>query len=268
MKMQEIESGNWVFVEDFIPEEIHGDFELAMQALDIGRIDLAERRLKEVIKLCPTHIDALHHLAILYRQLDRDIEAFAFVQAAVGVGLNAMPDKFSWEKSRLEWGFLENRPFMRAYHALGLWFLDHHHFEDAIAIFSRLLSICPDDNLGIRYLLPQCWFSTSTPEKVIEHCSKYHHDAAPEIQYSLGLAMVQAGKMESAKSVLESAVKNMPLVAKEILKKTHRRPNAYREDTFVWGGADQAYQYWLRNGKYWLATEKATHLLRIVARSG
>ena len=48
------------------------------------------------------------------------VTAYAFCQAAVSIGLHAIPPDFHWDRSRMEWGHLENRPFMRAYHNLAI----------------------------------------------------------------------------------------------------------------------------------------------------
>lgn len=55
----------------------------------------------------------------------------------------------------LIWGYLYNRPFLRCLHGYGLcqWRLENH--QEAEAVFLRILSLNPNDNQGIRFLLPQ-----------------------------------------------------------------------------------------------------------------
>lgn len=267
MKLQQIDKDVWVFPDDAVPRELDDAFDAALDALQAGNVVIAEKALLNVIARCPNHIDALHHLAILYQQAGQEAVAFAYWQAAVGVGLRAFPEEFSWSRSKLEWGFLENRPFMRAYHALGLWFCQHGHYADAIDVFSKLLAVCPNDNLGVRYMLPECWFGAGEPAKVVEHCQALGDDGGPDIQYSLGLALVMCGKVESAKQVLDGAVDHLPLIAKELLKKSHRRPASYNDGYISLGGADQAYDYWQRLGKYWRGSDKAMHLLKVVSHT-
>lgn len=267
MKLEQVDKDAWVFQDDVVPDELGDEFETALRAWQEGKIAITEKTLLDVVARCPDYIDALHHLALLYQQTGRDTAAFAYWQAAVGVGLRAFPDAFSWSHSQLEWGFLQNRPFLRAYHSLGLWFREHGQYADAIDVFSRLLTVSPNDNLGTRYILPECWFGAGEPAKVIAHCQIHGEDSGPDIQYSHGLALVTCGKVESAKQVLEAAVSRLPLVAKELLKKSHRRPAGYRDGYISWGGADQAYDYWQRMGKYWQKSEKAMHLLKVVSHS-
>ncbi|MFO7904387.1 MAG: hypothetical protein ACQESR_10020 [Planctomycetota bacterium] len=53
----------------------------------------------------------------------------------------------------LPWGFIYNRPFLRALHGYGLclWRLDQA--ENARAVFERILSLNPADHQGVRF----CW---------------------------------------------------------------------------------------------------------------
>lgn len=266
MKLQQVDKNVWVFPDDATPSDADDAFDDALEEWRAGHTLAIEKKFLAVIKQCPNHIDALHHLALFYEDLGRDAAAYAYWQAAVGIGLRAIPEEFSWSRSKLEWGFHQNRPFMRAFDALGLWFLKHGHYDDAIDIFSKLLAVCPNDNLGVRYLLPECWLARGEPDKVVAHCQAHTDDGGPDIQYTLGLALVMCGKVESAKRVLEDAIATLPLVAKELLKKAHRRPAGFAEGYIVWGGATQAYDYWRRLGKHWAASEKAVHLLKVVAR--
>jgi tetratricopeptide (TPR) repeat protein len=55
----------------------------------------------------------------------------------------------------LAWGHIENRPFLRCLHGYGLalWRLDR--FAEATRVFERMLWLSPNDNQGIRFLLPE-----------------------------------------------------------------------------------------------------------------
>lgn len=268
MKLKEVEKNIWIFSNEYIPRELDDAFDVAQYAWQSGQFLVAEKKFLAIVERCPNHIDALHHLSILYGEAGYDAASYAYSQAAVGVGLRVIPEKFSWKKSRMEWVFVENRPFMRAYHALGLWFLNHKQYSEASESFGRLLAVCPNDNLGVRYMLPECWFAQDMPEKVVAHCQVYQDDAGPDIQYSMALALVALKKVESAKKILEVACAGLPLVGKELLKKSHRKPVSYMPGTITWGGADQAYEYWHHMGKYWSASDEAMHLLKTVGGGG
>ena len=267
MKLVEMEKNNWGFEEDStFTSEIFERFDQALDTWEKGHDEVAEKMLCAVVAECPHHIDALHHLSLIYREQGRETEAYICCQAAVGIGLHALPQKFSWKTARMEWLWLENRPFLRAYHSLGVWNLGNARYDEAIGIFRRLLSVNPNDNQGVRYLLPHCWFEKNEPSKIVTHCRKYRKDIAPEILYSEALALARLGRSEEALKALENCVAELPLVGRELLKKRHPRPKSKIEGYISHGGADQAYYYWKAFGKYWSESESALELLRQVVK--
>ena len=267
MKLVEMEKNNWSFEEDSaFTSEILERFDQALDTWEKGHDEEAEKMLHVVIAECPNHIDALQHLSLLYLGQGREVEAYIYCQAAVGIGLHALPEKFRWKTAKLEWGWLENRPFLRAYHNLGLWHLDNARYDEAVGIFKRLLSVNPNDNQGVRHLLPHCWFETNELSKIVTHCRKYRKDVAPEILYSQALALAGLGRNEEALEALKNCVAELPLVGRELLKKRHPKPKSLIEGYIAHGDADQAYYYWEAFGKYWSESESALELLRQVVK--
>ena len=267
MKLVEMEKNNWGFEEDLtFTRDLFERFDQALDIWEKGHDEVAEKMLRSIVAECPNHIDAIHHLSLIYNGQGREMEAYIYCQAAVGIGLHALPRKFRWETARMEWGWLENRPFMRAYHNLGVWNLDNARYDEAIEIFKRILSVNPNDNQGVRYLLPKCWFEKNELSRILTHCRKYADDACPEILYSEALALARLGRSEEALEALENCVVKLPLVGRELLKKRHPRPQSLLEGYISHGGADQAYYYWKSFGKYWSESESALELLRQVMK--
>lgn len=266
MKLVEIGRNDWIFQDPTITDEIDDKLDRALDIWRAGHTERAEKMLCAVVEECPNHIDALHHLSLIYNEQGRVLEAYVFCQAAVSIGLHAIPRKFKWDNARVTWGFLENRPFMRAYDNLGLWHFHSDRYDEAIEIFERLLSVNPDDNLGVRYLLPVCWFEKNELSAILDLCSQYPDDIGPEILYSRALALARLGRDEDARAVLEYCVVRLPLVGRELLKKRHPKPKSRIEGGITVGGPDEAYEYWRYYGKYWSASESAMNLLRQVMK--
>ncbi|PID33639.1 MAG: hypothetical protein CR955_01220 [Thiotrichales bacterium] len=153
-------------------------------------------------------------------------------------------------------------PIYEDYHALGLWYEKRNEIDSAILIFSRLLLVCPDDNLGVRCILPALWFKKGDYLSVIRLCKKHEDDIIPEIIYGNPLAHLLMGENKKAEKLLQQAKKELPLVAKELLKKRHRRPASEFPGFIASGGADQAYEYWSQYGEFWKKCDKATELLK------
>ena len=51
----------------------------------------------------------------------------------------------------LEWGFIDNRPFLRCMHGYGLTLWRLGRFKEAQQIFERMLWLNPSDNQGVRF---------------------------------------------------------------------------------------------------------------------
>lgn len=130
MELIRQESNDWVFDDSTISHEVDEEFDAALEAADQGDLRLAERIARRVLRKCPDHIDALHHLALWLGERGDTLAAYVHCQAAVAIGLQAIPPAFNWKRSRLRWGYLENRPFMRAYQALALHRMDQRAWDD------------------------------------------------------------------------------------------------------------------------------------------
>jgi len=93
-------------------------------------------------------LDAHAHLG----HFSFDIVRFAFTHYRIGyeIGLLSLPGDFN---GVLPWACLENRPFLRCMHGFGLCLWRLERWEEAEALFTRMLWFNPTDNLGARFLL-------------------------------------------------------------------------------------------------------------------
>lgn len=269
MFVKMIGPNEWRFSNLAVTPQIQQDFDDAMEIWESGDIQRAESQLKYVHVCCPSHIDAIHHLGLIFEQTERPFEAYLCAREGSRLGLDALPSEFSWLTARLSWGILDNRPFMRAYCSLGVWHLRLHEVLKATELFKRLVTVNPNDNQGARYLLAHCYLSTSTWDSVIELTNQYQDDSSPEITYSRALALISNGHVDDGEAELQSAYEQFPLVAKELLKRRHTRPASDFPGYITHGGADQAYEYWKWNGNLWRKNKPAMRaLLTVVNAAG
>ncbi|MEY9842895.1 tetratricopeptide repeat protein [Streptacidiphilus sp. EB103A] len=105
----------------------------------------------------PRQIDCWAHLGNdALERADRDpaalSQALGYYQTGVAVAELSLPDAFD---GVLRWGEMDNRPFHRALHGLGLtwWRLGDH--ARAAKVFRNSLWTNPDDNQGVRYLIKE-----------------------------------------------------------------------------------------------------------------
>lgn len=260
LKLERVGPHEWIFV---YPDRCNLDqrFYDAMELMPEDP-EKAEQSFHAILRKFPEHIDAMHHLAILEQINGRDDEAFRLAKKAVESGRLCLPQGFSAGKDRLEWGFLENRPFLRACHTLGLILLERDSVEEALSIFDELLALNPNDNQGIRDLAIDCNFMLNRPEAVLGVCDRYPDDGMPGTLYSRPLALFQLGREREAERALKDAIKRLPLIAKELVKKKHKRPQSTMEGYIMRGGEDEAYNYWESSRTFWEDTPGAVKLVK------
>ncbi|KOV74240.1 hypothetical protein ADL00_02550 [Streptomyces sp. AS58] len=118
--------------------------------------DVAYRAaLLAAVREDPRQIDCWAHLGSdAFARAETDdaalSEALGFYQTAVAVAELSLPPAFS---GVLAWTEMNNRPFHRALHGLGLTWWRLGDTKKAEAVFSNSLWTNPNDNQGIRYLI-------------------------------------------------------------------------------------------------------------------
>ena len=127
------------------------DFEDALETLRSGHYEAAAHLLRAFIKRFPYHIDSYHHLGIIETDLGHRVRGLKYFEMGYRIGLRSVPEDFS---GRLPWIHLENRPFLRAAHGYGLALERERRHLEAVDVYEHILALNPDDNQGIRYLLP------------------------------------------------------------------------------------------------------------------
>ena len=252
----------WTFEYPRLEWEILESFHDAIGDWQMGNAVSAEETFRQLIDDYPEFIDVHHYLALLLSETGRDEEAFQIWQEVVALGLACLPVEFEMGRDTLPWLILENRPFLRAYHALGLEYLKRGKVEEALEIFDNMLAMNPGDNQGIRALVVDCNFRLNRPGDVLSVCGRYPDDAMEQLVYGRPLALYQLGRKAEAEEALSQAIEFLPLVAGELAKDRHTRPKDLYPGAVTHGGADQAYYYWADQGGQWENTPGAIELVR------
>jgi hypothetical protein len=94
-------------------------------------------------------LDAHAHLGNLkFEQLPE--EAIRHFEVGVLIGELSLGENFD---GLLQWGWIDNRLFLRCLHGYGLCLWRLRRFQEAYAVFDRMLWLNPSDNTGVRFLL-------------------------------------------------------------------------------------------------------------------
>jgi tetratricopeptide (TPR) repeat protein len=257
-RVKQVDYHQWVFDEPPDVYDAYDPFDAGCNLLDVGNVEKAEKLLAEVVTNVPTHMDALHHLAIIYDGKGKHDEALKLWKNGVAIGKQALPKTFS-SADRLEWGWIENRPFLRCQHGFAIALLNDGETDKAHELLEELLSYNPNDNQGVREVLLAFYLEQGELENALALCKRYPDDMLAGLYYGYPLVLFKLGKQTQASKQLQKVVKKSPKIARELLKKTHKPPKSEPGYITV-GGWDEAYEYWGIFGEFW--DEKALEWLK------
>jgi len=111
----------------------------------------ARKLLLEMVAADLRCLDAHGHLGNFDFE-HRPDQALRHYEAGVRIGELSLGAEFD---GLLEWGRIDNRPFLRCMQGLGLCLWRVGRADEAEAMFARMLWLNPSDNQGVRFLLPQ-----------------------------------------------------------------------------------------------------------------
>ncbi|GAX26620.1 hypothetical protein FisN_21Lh090 [Fistulifera solaris] len=110
--------------------------------------------LSKALRIFPFSVDALNAWANLYYVVcdpPELVKAETTYQMALSSARLLWPN-LEYQES-IEWGHIEHRPLLRAYHGLGVIQKELGKHREAVERFQFLLKVNPNDNQGVRQLL-------------------------------------------------------------------------------------------------------------------
>jgi tetratricopeptide (TPR) repeat protein len=253
----ENERNEYAFTECVSYEEGE-EFEDALETLRSGHYETAARLLRAFIKRFPYHIDSYHHLGIIETDLGHQGLALKYFEMGYRIGLRAVPEDFA---GRLPWIHLQNRPFLRAAHGFGLALERERRHLDAVDVYERILVLNPDDNQGVRYLLPRLYLEAGAPQKA--RATLEQHGADGMNLYTRCLIEIQDGhRWEAVRWLCRGLAYNLHLP--EIVLGGRKKPPFDAASDVVMGSKEEAAQY-LQENRGWLREESRDFLRRLMA---
>ena len=254
---EENEENEYEFAE-YVGYDEGEDFEDALEILRSGDYETAAHLLRAFIKRFPYHIDSYHHLGIIETDLGHQGRALKYFEMGYRMGLRSIPENFA---GRLPWIHLENRPFLRAAHGYGLALEQQRRQLEAVDVYEQILSLNPDDNQGIRYLLPSVYLEARAPQKA--RAALEQHGADGMNLYTSCLLEIQDGRCwEAVRWLCRGLSYNLHLP--EIVLAGRKEPRSDERRTVVVGSKYEAAQYLQENG-LWLRKESGDFLRRLMA---
>ncbi len=127
------------------------------------------------------------------------------------------------------------------------------------------LQLNPRDNHGWRAVLVNELLQAGQDVAALALIARYADDSFPELRYGEALALHRLGDRGRAVTALAKARALLPLVFDYLVRERVRRP-ALRDDSYSFGGKDQAWLYREAMRDTWLGTSGMPELLRSLQR--
>ena len=131
-------------------EDIDCPIGIGVDIMDSGDWHGAIKHMKNLIALDERCLDAYAHLGCWYFEDDDLIKAKNFYKLGVAIGLKSISEKIN---DVFPWGVIDNRPFLRCLHGLGITLYRERNVIDAMTIFQKMIWLNPRDNQGARFLI-------------------------------------------------------------------------------------------------------------------
>ncbi|MEA1911250.1 MAG: tetratricopeptide repeat protein [Spirochaetota bacterium] len=148
-------------IENIIPGVDYNDIEddpifKSVEMKNSGKVEEATEILLNLLEKDFRCIDAFSHLGNLHFPENEESTfvdfAIPYYEAGVKIGEYFLGPDF---EGQLPWGYLDNRPYLRALHGLGLCYMRKGNNKKALDIFEKLLRLNHMDNLGARFLIDE-----------------------------------------------------------------------------------------------------------------
>ena len=223
-------------------------FERFFDAEELEDIETAMNEYSAITSEDPDFIDAYNSMALIESESMNYGFAIVTYRRAYDIGNKLIPDNF---KGEILWADTDNRPFLRSVMGVGLTFLALNEFDAALNYFSQCLTYNPNDNQGARAHVIQCYIALGEFQSILDMCICFPEDTLCEIMYGKVLAFYKLGYLKEADIALKEAIKEHPLVAKELVAPTHKPVHPEIPGRVIMGSKEEAYDYWKRLGQYW-----------------
>lgn len=234
------------------PSEVYdgllSEFHHLLDARDAGM--LSDTRyiaaLNRLLVEAPEFVDVHAHIAFHWNSVGKPKKALDAALLGLSVANRRIPEGFT---GRIEWGRLDNRPYLRAMHAALLSYMRLRRHADAVTIIELMLARNPADNQGVRFHLG----SEALRAGAREHAhAVFKAEAAvyPPYFYELALSHMLQNEWVSSATALRRGFAANPYIA-EILG-----GNASPAPLQIWHGTnfaepEVAFEYLDMYGAYW-----------------
>lgn len=184
--------------------------------------------LDRLLAEAPDFIDAHVEIAAHWYDNGKPKKALDAALAGLRAANRHIPEGYH---GRIEWGHLENRPYLRAMDLVLHSYMRLRRHKDAVAIIEAMLSRNPNDNQGVRYLLGSEVLRAGDSDHALR-VLQADADGFPPCLYELALCHVQRKEWVAAATALRRGFAANAYIAEILGGCNHPAPLA------IWHGSD------------------------------
>lgn len=260
----------WIFHQPSVLISYHQELLYAMDIMHT-RLLTAERIFRKIIMACGhSHIDALLSLAVILNRTGRHIEGNALIHRAHLICMETLPPYFTPGTDAIYWSILENRPFLRAMHAVIAEYIREKQYERALEKIDFLLKVNQPDDTRAAALAPVCYMHL---QQYCEYLAWYEQQPAEkhtldQVFFSF-LALYKLGRTTQATERFLEARQVYPHMAAELLKSSHQFPaNEFSEyqAQIPSGSRQEAFVCWLAAKDLWQQEKGLKKFIRTILK--
>jgi len=229
-------------------------FDQGMEHWWAGDRAAACRFYRRALKIDPLHADANNHLGIVALQRRRLDTAEKYFQTAIEGGIRTLER----DRGLVEWGYHENRPYLRALHNLAILHAERGNHEESVTLWEQILTLNPDDNQGVRWLLGEAYHRLDRLDDAIIAYERALEE--PGCCYGLALALHAQGDRDRVGVAMVRAFARNRYVAPMLLGE--RWEKCPRHGGTNMADPEWAADYVQRFGDMWRKVKGSAELLR------
>lgn len=202
--------------------------------------------LDRLLTEAPDFVDVYVHIASYWYRQGKPKKALDAALLGLRVSNRLIPEGFA---GHIEWGHLDNRPYLRAMHVALLSYMRLRRHKDAVTLIELMLAKNPNDNQGVRYLLGSEALRAGDYERA-RAALEAEADNYPPYFYELALCHMLRDDWGSAATALRRGFAANPYLAEILTGNQNPTPLA------IWHGSDLeepeiAHEYMQMYGGLW-----------------
>jgi len=237
------------------------EFDELIDAYQSGEMS-DKRYIAELCRLIsqePDFIDLHAHLSFSFLGQDKPKKALDAALAGLAVGNRLIPEGFS---GVIEWGDVENRPYLRALQGAMLASVRLRRHKNAVTLINKMLTYNPNDNQGGRYLFGSEVLRTGDRERAASIFDEYM-ESYPPYCYEFALLCILNNDWVKAATALRHGFSANSYIAEMLCGIFHPHPLA------IWHGSnfaepEIAIDYIEMYGDLWFSHPEALAFIRWV----